>query len=439
MILNPIDQRIRDEGFNFVPFDRFLAERFVPKTLDMSGGISTLPILPLINPYQGSGDDRDRFDTPDPVDEGLLTADFAPDQSMTGIMGMTDEEQEAINAMKNPGLTKGQMAQIGFGLVTNPIGAIFNARRIRKQNEARALERAQEAAAQADFDRAMAQGQDFYDSLNEGRGATSTAESRATAGDDPGYSGPSPFADGGRAGYQEGGSIEARLEQLGGDVTSAEQMLQGINERLQSAESSLGSGGGLGSLPSGIANNMMPSVQTPDPFMGDNIPDGLVNRPLLEFPKPQNLEQPIQTPSGQVQAFEQAFPGIPDSRPMGLAAADGTMSFLKPVPPEQQMEQFNTSQGKLSPEERVTNAERSLLTRDMKTQQQLDYIDRVVKSGGMDYLVDLDYFNNSKLGTFQQPTFGTGGQGVMGGSRSPLQTALGFADGGIADMLDIYD
>ena len=199
MILNPIDQRIRDEGFNFVPFDRFLAERFVPKTLDMSGGISTLPILPLINPYQGSGDDRDRFDTPDPVDEGLLTADFAPDQSMTVIMGMTDEEQEAINAMKNPGLTKGQMAQIGFGLVTNPIGAIFNARRIRKQNEARALERAQEAAAQADFDRAMAQGQDFYDSLNEGRGATSTATSRATAGDAPGYSGPSTFADGGIA------------------------------------------------------------------------------------------------------------------------------------------------------------------------------------------------------------------------------------------------
>ena len=37
MILDPIDQRIRDEGFNFVPFDRFLAERFVPKALDMSG------------------------------------------------------------------------------------------------------------------------------------------------------------------------------------------------------------------------------------------------------------------------------------------------------------------------------------------------------------------------------------------------------------------
>ena len=42
--------------------------------------------------------------------------------------------------------------------------------------------------------------EDFYDSLNEGRGATSTAESRATAGDAPGYSGPSPFAKGGIVG-----------------------------------------------------------------------------------------------------------------------------------------------------------------------------------------------------------------------------------------------
>jgi len=37
MILDPTDQRIRDAGFNFVPFDRFLAKGFMPKTLDMSG------------------------------------------------------------------------------------------------------------------------------------------------------------------------------------------------------------------------------------------------------------------------------------------------------------------------------------------------------------------------------------------------------------------
>tara|TARA_R100000995_G_scaffold56570_1_gene27986 strand:+ start:193 stop:816 length:624 start_codon:yes stop_codon:yes gene_type:complete len=42
MILDPIDQNIRNQGFNFVPFDRTLAERFQPNTLDMSGsGLSS--------------------------------------------------------------------------------------------------------------------------------------------------------------------------------------------------------------------------------------------------------------------------------------------------------------------------------------------------------------------------------------------------------------
>ena len=44
------------------------------------------------------------------------------------------------------------------------------------------------------------------------------------------------MADGGRAGFQEGG-IMPRLNQLGSGVSSAEQMLQGINQRLESAES----------------------------------------------------------------------------------------------------------------------------------------------------------------------------------------------------------
>jgi hypothetical protein len=70
-------------------------------------------------------------------------------------------------------------------------------------------------------------------------------------------------ADGGRIGLQEGGGIEQRLEQLGGDVTSAEQMLQGINQRLKTAESSLGSGGGgLGTLAPGVPTglNRVPEV-----------------------------------------------------------------------------------------------------------------------------------------------------------------------------------
>ena len=45
-------------------------------------------------------------------------------------------------------------------------------------------------------------------------------------------------ADGGRIGLQEGGGIMQRLNQLGSDVTSAEKLLQEINKRLESAESS---------------------------------------------------------------------------------------------------------------------------------------------------------------------------------------------------------
>ena len=79
-------------------------------------------------------------------------------------------------------------------------GLTYGANRLKELEEQAAKE---EAARQAEFDRIMASEQsqqDFYDSLNEGRGATSTAESRATAGDAPGYSGPTTFAKGGIVG-----------------------------------------------------------------------------------------------------------------------------------------------------------------------------------------------------------------------------------------------
>ena len=79
-------------------------------------------------------------------------------------------------------------------------GKRFSAKNLAALEELQAKE---EAARQAEFDAIMSSEQsqrDFYDSLNEGRGATSTAESRSTAGDAPGYSGPSPFAKGGIVG-----------------------------------------------------------------------------------------------------------------------------------------------------------------------------------------------------------------------------------------------
>jgi hypothetical protein len=48
MVLDPTDQRVRDAGFNFVPFNRFLASPFqIPQQdddTDTSGGLTTLPV-----------------------------------------------------------------------------------------------------------------------------------------------------------------------------------------------------------------------------------------------------------------------------------------------------------------------------------------------------------------------------------------------------------
>ena len=88
-------------------------------------------------------------------------------------------------------------------------------------------------------------------------------------------------ADGGRIGLQEGGGIEQRLEQLGGDVTSAEKMLQGINQRLKTAESSLSSGGrGPGGL--GTLANMASST----PGVGATASAIFSSSPLANIPLP---------------------------------------------------------------------------------------------------------------------------------------------------------
>ncbi len=94
-------------------------------------------------------------------------------------------------------------------------------------------------------------------------------------------------AEGGRIGAQEGG-IMPRLNQLSGSVSSAEQMLQEINQRLQSAESSLGEGGGqLTQLP---ASGTLAS--TKDPVTGGGQPF-FMGRPLNAALKYENNAGPL--------------------------------------------------------------------------------------------------------------------------------------------------
>ena len=121
--------------------------------------------------------------------------------------GLTDEEQEALDNMNNPGLTTGMKGTIGatmFGFM-NPISAMFSLNYQRNKQKEAAEQAAKDAAAKADFDRAMADQKGFYDSLNDGQGASVSQESRDNAGDGQGYSGPSPFAYGGRGPYMMGG------------------------------------------------------------------------------------------------------------------------------------------------------------------------------------------------------------------------------------------
>ena len=75
------DRQAYGAGNFFLPQEQYTFGG-APRILIPSGVTATTAaksMLPFILPInQQGGDDRDRFDTPvDPVDEGLLTADFA--------------------------------------------------------------------------------------------------------------------------------------------------------------------------------------------------------------------------------------------------------------------------------------------------------------------------------------------------------------------------
>ena len=121
-----------------------------------------------------------------------MTADFAPDQSMTGTMGMTEEEEDAINAMKNPGFTGKQIGMLGLQAAFNPLGAIINTYRTQQKNRAAALEQAQAAATAARAAENEAAGTGGYqagysdDFMTGGGGGTDAGQEASS----PGSSGP---------------------------------------------------------------------------------------------------------------------------------------------------------------------------------------------------------------------------------------------------------
>ena len=123
---------------------------------------------------------------------------------------------------------------------------------------------------------------------------------------------------GGRIGFQEGG-IMPRLNQLSGSVSSAEQMLQQINQRLQSAESSLGSGGGA----SGFAN--IESAMQPNM---NRVPQGTLS--LNAMSRPENNAGPLMAipASGMQLPVSRGGPG-PDQLQQAIGLADGGIASLQ--------------------------------------------------------------------------------------------------------------
>ena len=91
-----------------------------------------------------------------------------------------------------------------FNIASRAIGNISDFFKQKAAEKKAKEEAAAEAAAQQAFNEIMSQGnnqQDFYDSLNEGRGSTAVSGNPNTsgAGDAPGYAGPTTFAKGGLA------------------------------------------------------------------------------------------------------------------------------------------------------------------------------------------------------------------------------------------------
>jgi len=196
MILDPTDQNIRDQGFNFVPFDRYLASPFQPKTLDMSGGISTLPMTgmpPIIRPQNVGGDGSGGPPPSDDEDEDAYS-DSPYDQ-----YGNLKGTMSPLSALKN-----------AFVFMTNPLGYIgYNA-----------YKDFQRARQQKQFEKEL-QNPDFKDMVAENRAGRTggyqagydsgfmDGPSGAGRGNNPGDKGGSDtmgsHAYGGRVGYMMGG------------------------------------------------------------------------------------------------------------------------------------------------------------------------------------------------------------------------------------------
>ena len=190
------------------------------------------PIKPFINQGGNKDDDggiktiKTAVDAPiNLVDEVALTT-AKKDTNINNLINMGLFKKAKDYASKNYGYMIMNLIFPGSGIAAKTIvdnkkkkeAAVAAAKELEEFNkfrELQALEAAKELekekAANQAFQDAMAQGQSFYDNLNDGRGASSTQNEREQAG--PGYSGSGTAAEmgsfkkGGRTGYGKGGIV----------------------------------------------------------------------------------------------------------------------------------------------------------------------------------------------------------------------------------------
>jgi len=205
------------------------------------------------------------------------------------------------------------------------------------------------------------------------------------------------MADGGRAEFAEGG-IMPRLSDLSGNVSSAEQMLQEINQRLESAESTLGEGGGM----------QQPALQQPigQPGLNNSRTAGLEQLEAIRIGSLPNNQFNVDPMSGPLQpALPSGFKQLPNG------------GMLGPTIPYNS----NNTPRYSSFEEMMKNRIQSDIPRSFTNLEG-------VRSNpdGTPYTPP---DNNQILSLMTNQTPG-------GPMQSPLQTALGLADGGRAALAE---
>jgi len=135
------------------------------------------------------------------------------------------------------------------------------------------------------------------------------------------------MADGGRASFQEGGGIFPRLNELGSNVSSAEQELAALSQKINSAESTLGEGGG----DEGGLGSIMPENNFTNPtleaFSGTNI----INNTMAPREPDQPESGPLQAGSGDL--YGSLNKGLSDARQPPKGFTPGTpMQFANSAP-----------------------------------------------------------------------------------------------------------